>query len=124
MSALLAQVQQPAEGISTGMFSPLIFGTLIYVVLSVLSTVLDNRGDKRADTLGDVAFLVLGLMGVYTLVLVITALASEFDLIVDMVQILAIVIAFFTILVLVLFGLSTLFGVLGRARRGKKRVTT
>ena len=124
MSALVAQVANPAEGISSGTFAPLIFGTVIYVILYVGGSVLENRGDPRGATVGDIAFVVLGLLGVYTVVLLITVLASEFNLVVDMIKILAIVLIFFAILVVVLFGIGLLVGVIGRQLRREKRVTT
>jgi hypothetical protein len=123
MSALLAQVATPSEGISSSMFLPLILGTVIYVLLFVGGSVLEGRGKGWGATVGDVAFVVLALLGVYTAVLLITVLASEFELLIDMIKILAIVLAFFAILVVALFGLATLFGVIGRALRREKRVT-
>jgi hypothetical protein len=123
MSALLAQAATPSEGISSSMFVPLIWGTVIYVLLFVGGSLLEGRGDRRGATVGDVAFVVLGLLGVYTLVLLITVLASEYELLIDMLKVLAIVVAFFAILLVILFGLATLFGVIGRALRREKRVT-
>lgn len=124
MTALIAQVQTPSDGISSGMFTPLVFGTIIYVVLLLAATVLENRDDARGETLGNVSFVVLLLLGVYTAVLLISALAQQFELIVDMLEIMAIVVAFFAVIILVLFGLSLLFGLIGRLVGRRKRVTT
>lgn len=125
MSTLIAQVSAPpAEGLSASMFQPLFVGAVIYVVLYLVGATFQSRDDPRGETVGDVAFVVLALMGIYTVVLAITALASEFDLIVDMLKIVAIIVAFFGILIVLLFGIGTLFGLIGRVTSRKKRVTT
>jgi hypothetical protein len=120
----IAQVASPADGLSTGLFMPLVLGTVVYVLVLIASTVLEGRGDARGRVLGDVAFVILLLLGVYTAILLIMALASEFNLIVDMIQIIGIVVVFFALILVALFGVSLLFGVLGRAMKRKKRVTT
>jgi hypothetical protein len=124
MSALFAQVATPSEGISSSMFTPLIWGTVLYVLLFIGGTVLESRGSPRGNTVSDIAFVVLALLGVYTAVLLITVLASEFSLLIDMVKIVAIVVGFFAIVVVGLFGLGQLVGLIGRALRREKRVTT
>ena len=124
MSALLAQVVTPPEGLSTGLFLPLFYGAVIYALLYVVSAVLENRDDPRAGTVSDVAFVLMALMGVYTVVLLITALAARFDLVVDMLRVLAVVMVFFAVLILVLFALGLLVGLVARLVRRDKRVTT
>lgn len=124
MTALIAQVANPAAGLSTGLYVPLLIGTILYVLLLVAATVLENRDDRRARTLGDLAFVVLLLLGIYTVVLLIAALASEFKLILDMLQIVAIVVVFFALIVVLLFGVTQLLGLLGRTMKRKKRITT
>ena len=124
MTGVLAQVTTPPEGLSSSLFSPLIYGAVIYALLYVLSAVLENRDDPRAGTVGDGAFVLMALMGVYTVVLLITALATRFDLIVDMLRVLAVVMVFFAVLILVLFGVGLLVGVVARLVRRDKRVTT
>jgi len=121
---LIAQVASPADGISTGLFLPLLLGTILYVLLLLASTVLANRDDPRGGVLGDVAFVVLLLIGLYTAVLLIAVLALEFALIIDMLKVVAIVVVFFVLIVLVLFAFSLLFGLIGRSVKRKKRVTT
>ncbi len=124
MTALIAQVASPANGLSTGLFAPLLFGTIVYVLLLIAATVLENREDARGRTIGDIAFVVLLLLGVYTLVLLIAALAGEFNLIVDMLEIVALVVVFFALIVVLLFGVTQLLGLLGRTMKRKKRITT
>ncbi|MGI8845514.1 MAG: hypothetical protein ACR2HC_04965 [Thermoleophilaceae bacterium] len=124
MIALFAQVATPAGGISPGLFTPLLFGTIIYVLVLLGSVVLENHDDARATTLDDVAFVVLLLLGLYTAVLLITALAMEFPLIIDMLRVVAVVVVFFVAIVLVLFAFGLLFAVIGRMKTRKKRVTT
>ncbi len=57
------------------------------------------------------------LAAVYVAVLAVYAFASEFDLIADMVEIMAVMIGFFAILVVVLLGVELLLGLRGRRRR-------
>lgn len=124
MQTVLAQILQPAEGITPSLYLPLLIGTVVYVVLLVAGNVLESRDDVRGATIGDLAFALLILMGLYTTVLLVTALAMEFNLIVEMLKIVAVVVAFFAILVVVLFGLGQLVGLIARAVRRDKRITT
>jgi len=123
MAALLAQVSTPPDGLSAGMFTPLIYGAVLYAVLYVAGAVLANRDDPRDETAADAAFVLLLLLGVYTAVLVIMALASRFELLVDLLRIMTIVVVFFGLLIVVLFGFGLLFGAIGRALRRDKRIT-
>ncbi len=123
MATLLAQVSTPADGLSTGMFTPLIYGAVLYAVLYVAGAVLANRDDPRGETAGDAAFVLLLLLGVYTAVLVIMALASRFELLVDLLRIMTIVVVFFGLLIVVLFGFGLLFGAIARSLRRDKRIT-
>ena len=99
---MIAQVGTPAEGLSSSYFLPLILAGVLYVVLFVAARVLDGRGDDRSETAADAAFLVMLLSGAYTAVLAVVAVASEMDLIWDLVRILFVVVVFFGILLLAL----------------------
>ena len=117
MSALLAQIVTPAEGLESGLYQPLYLVLVLYVVLFVLGRVLDGREDSRADTVMDAGFALLCLAAVYVAVLAVYALSSQFDLIVDMVEIMAVMIGFFALLVVFLLGVELLVGLPGRRRR-------
>jgi lysylphosphatidylglycerol synthetase-like protein (DUF2156 family) len=98
----LAQFSTPSEGLATSYFLPLILAALLYAVLFVAARVLNGRGDPRADTAEDAGFALIVLSGVYVAILAVVALASEIDLIWDMVRILAIIVVFFAALILLL----------------------
>jgi len=114
---LIAQVAIPSEGLESSLYQPLYLVAIIYVGLFVAGRVLDGREDDRAETVQDAGFAVMLLAAVYVLILAIMAVFSEFDLIADMVQIMAIMIGFFAVLVTVLLGLELLVGLAGRGRR-------
>ena len=117
MNDLIAQVAIPSEGLESSLYQPLYLVAIIYVGLFVAGRVLDGREDDRAETVQDAGFAVMLLAAVYVLILAIMAVFSEFDLIADMVQIMAIMIGFFAVLVTVLLGLELLVGLAGRGRR-------
>ena len=117
MNTLVAQVATPSEGLESALYQPLYLVLVLYVVLFVLGRVLDGRDDRRTDTVLDAGFALLCLAAVYVAVLVVYAFTSEFDLIADMVEIMAVMIGFFAILVVALLGVELLLGLFGRGRR-------
>jgi len=117
MSTLIAQVKTPSEGLDAALYQPLYLVLVIYVALFVLGRVLDGRDDPRTDAVLDAGFALLCLAAVYVAVLAVYAFTSEFDLIADMVEIMAVMIGFFAILVVVLLGVELLLSVFGRGRR-------
>ena len=117
MIGLIAQVSVPSEGLESSLYQPLYLVLIIYAALFVAGRVLDGREDHRADTVQDAGFAVLLLAAVYVVILLIMSVFSEFDLIADMVQIMAIVIGFFAVLVTVLLGIELLVGLPGRRKR-------
>ena len=117
MTASLAQVVTPTEGLESGLYQPLYLVLVLYVALFVAGRVLEGHEDDRADTVQDAGFVLLLLAAAYVVILLVMAVFSEFDLIVDMVQIMAIVIGFFAILVTVLLGIELLVGLPGRRKR-------
>lgn len=117
MIDLLAQVSVPSEGLDPGLLRPLYLLAILYVIMFVAGRVLEGREDDRAESVMDASFALLLLAAVYVVVLLVMAVFSEFDLLADMVQIMAIVIAFFTLLVTALLGVELLVGLGGRRRR-------
>lgn len=99
---MIAQVGTPAEGLSSSYFLPLILAGVLYVALFVAARVLDGRGDERSENVADAAFLLMLLSAAYTAILAVVAVASEMDLIWDLVRILFVVVVFFGILILAL----------------------
>ena len=117
MTASLAQIVTPTEGLESGLYQPLYLVLVLYVVLFVMGRVLEGREDSRADTVLDAGFALLCLAAVYVAVLAVYALSSQFDLIVDMVEIMAVMIGFFALLVVFLLGVELLVGLPGRRKR-------
>lgn len=99
---ILAQVGAPTEGLSSSYFTPLILAAVLYVALFVATRVLDGRGDQRSELAADAAFLLMLLSAAYTAILAVVAVASEMDLIWDLVRILIVVVVFFGLLLLLL----------------------
>ena len=116
MSASLAQVVTPPRDSSPASTSRCTWCWSSTWSLFVAGRVLDGREDPRADTVLDAGFALLCLAAVYVAVLVVYACPSEFDLIVDMVEIMAVMIGFFALLVVVLLGVELLVGLPGRRR--------
>jgi hypothetical protein len=117
VSITLGQVAVPSEGLDSGLYMPLYLVLVLYVILFVAGRVFQGRDDPRAEAVLDAGFALVCLAAVYVAVLLIYAFASEFDLIVDMVEITAIMVGFFALLVVALMGIELLFGLGGRRRR-------
>ena len=117
MSFPLGQVSVPSEGLSSGLYMPLYLVAILYVILFVTARVFEGRDDPRADTVLDAGFALMCLAAVYVAVLLVYAFSAEFDLIADMVEVMAIMIGFFALLVVGLLGLELLVGLPGRKRR-------
>ena len=76
-----------------------------------------GRGNQAgAERLRDIGFLVILLAGAWVVVLLVLSLVSEFEEIWDMITIVLVIVVFFALLLLALFGLSLLFGGSARAR--------
>lgn len=107
----------PAEGLDSGYYQPLIFIGLVYVALFIASRVLEGREDRRAETAADAAFVTILLAGAYVAILALVALASEADLVWDLIRITVIMAVFFLLVVLILFGVFEWgVGVISRLR--------
>ena len=108
-----------------GLYFPLILAGVAYAVVTIAASVIASRGnEERAERLRDGGFLIVAAAGAWTLVLLLLAIFSEPDDLWDMVMITLVIVAFFAILLLVLFGISLLTGQIGRAAARRKRVTT
>ena len=107
------------------LFLPLIVAAAIYAIVSATAGVMAGRGNEaRADRLRDYGFLIVIASGVWVVILLLLALVDQPDDLGDMLVITIVIVAFFAILLLVLFGLSLLVGRLGRGTARRRRVTT
>lgn len=108
-----------------GLYFPLILIAIAYGVVSAAAGVMSGRGnDEGAERARDVAFLILALGGVWVVILTVLALISQPDDIGDILIITLVIVVFFAILLIALFGLSILTGRISRGASRRKRVTT
>jgi hypothetical protein len=110
---------------SWSMYLPLILGAAAFGVSAVVAGVMASRGnDSGAERVRDYGFLLLLAIGAWTVILLIVSIFNEPDDIGDMVTITLVIVVFFALLLLAFFGISLLFGALGRMTSRGKRVTT
>jgi hypothetical protein len=108
-----------------GLYFPLILIAAAFAIVIATAGVMGGRGnDEGAERMRDVGFLVILLGAVWIVILTILALISEPDDIGDLLLITLVIVVFFAILLIVLFGLSLVFGRLGRTTSRRRRVTT
>ena len=111
--------------LSWGLYLPLILAAALYGALVIVAGVMASRDNEAgAERVRDSGFVVILLGGVWVIVLLLLAAFSEPDDIWDMVTITLVIVVFFALLLLVLFGISLLIGQLGRTTARRKRVTT
>jgi threonine/homoserine/homoserine lactone efflux protein len=111
--------------LSWGLYFPLILIASAFAIVSAAAGIMGGRGnDERAEGLRDVGFGIVLLGGVWVVILALLALISEPDDIGDLLIITLVIVAFFVMLLVVLFGLSLLVGRLGRGASRRRRVTT
>jgi hypothetical protein len=111
--------------LSWSLFLPLLLAAIAYGALAAVAGVMTSRGNEdAAERLRDYRFVLLLAMGAWTVVLVLISAFSEPDEMWDMVVITLVVVAFFVILLTVLFGISRLLGAIGRLTSRRRRVTT
>jgi hypothetical protein len=109
--------------LSWGLYLPLILAGLAYGGAAIVAGVMSSRGNEPgAERVRDGGFVLILLAGVWVVVLLLLALFSEPDELWDMAVITLVIVVFFALLLVVLFGISLLVGRLGRGRR--RRVTT
>jgi hypothetical protein len=107
------------------LYVPLILVALAFAIASATAGVMAGRGNtEAAERVRDVGFVILLIGAVWTVILTVLALISEPDDIGDMLTITLVIVVFFALLLLALFGFSLLFGRLGRSRARRRRVTT
>ena len=107
------------------LYFPLILIAAAFAIVSATAGVMAGRGNHdRAEHVRDFGFLILLLGAVWVVILTVIALISEPDDIGDMLIITLVIVVFFAILLLVLFGLSLLVRRVGRTGSRRRRVTT
>ena len=106
------------DGNPTVFYLPLLLLGLAYaVVYAIAQAAGTRRGQEARERMLDVAFGVALLAAVYTLVLLIISVVTLPDLVVDLVRIVLVMVAFFAVLLSVLFGIfELLFGRVGRTQ--------
>ena len=108
-----------------GLYFPLILIAIAYAAVSATAGVMAGRGNnERAERTRDVAFLILALGGVWVVILTVLALISQPDDIGDILVITLVIVVFFAILLVVLFGLSLVMGRITSGTSRRRRVTT
>jgi hypothetical protein len=109
----------PDEGLSSSFYPPLVIIGIAYVLLRVVG---QARSGERGETLVDYSFVLLLLAGAYTLMLALVALVSKTSLIGDLLLVLAVLIAFFGVLLIGLLAIFDLgIGGIARARARRRR---
>jgi hypothetical protein len=111
--------------VSWSLFVVLILGAFGYAAISVVAGVMASRGiEAGAERARDYAFLLLLAMGAWIVILVLVSLINKPNSVGDMLTIMAVVVAFFAILLLVFFGISLLIGAVSRGMARRRQVTT
>jgi hypothetical protein len=107
------------------MFLPLILAGIAYGIVSIAAGVMSSRGNEDgAERVRDYGFLLLLAFGAWTIILLIVSLINKPNDVGDMLIITLVIVVFFALLLLAFFGISLLFGALGRQTTRGKRVTT
>jgi len=111
--------------LSWGLYFPLILAGVAYAIVTIVGGVMATRGNEGgAERVRDGGFLIVLAAGVWVVVLLLLSLFSEPEELWDMLIITLVLVAFFVILLLVLFGISLLVGRIGRTAARRRRVTT
>jgi CBS domain containing-hemolysin-like protein len=107
-----------ASNLPFGMYMPIVIVLAAFAFVSVYGNVARNREDRaRAEQMGDIAFLLVLLGAVYSVVLLIASAVSYPQRFWDMILITFVVLAFFAILLFVFF----FFGEVLPRRLGRRR---
>jgi len=110
-----------AENLPSSMYTPLVVLLVAYAVLSLLASRAHGNEDRdRAERFDTIAFAVLLVSALYTIVLVISAVFSYPSRSTDMVTIIVVICAFFAALLFVFFVLAELIPGLIRGRRSER----
>ncbi|MEA2331954.1 MAG: hypothetical protein QOH58_2092 [Thermoleophilaceae bacterium] len=113
------------QSLSWGLYFPLILAAAAYALASIAAGVMASRGNETgAERARDVGFVILLLSGAWVVVLLLISLVSEPDDLWDMVIITLVIVAFFALLLVALFGISVVVRRLGRVGSRRRRVTT
>ena len=112
----------PDEGLSFGLYLPLLLGGVLYTVLLLAGAWFESRDGRHAhaETARNAAFVVMLVAAAYAVVLALVALVSKLEMIEDFFTIVLVVAAFFGLLAVVLLLAEMGLGVLGRRRRRRQ----
>jgi Kef-type K+ transport system membrane component KefB len=109
-----------AENLPSSMYTPLVVLLVAYAALSLLAgRALSREDTDRAERFGTIAFAVLLVAALYTIVLVISAVFAYPSRSTDMVTIVLVMCGFFALLLFVFFLLAE--WIPGRLRRREER---
>jgi polyferredoxin len=108
----------PETGLDNFFWQLLLIPGVIYVVLYIAANVLEARENPTAETLHDIGFGVIALAGVYAVILTVIALVSRPNLMGDLALTILIIVAFFALLVLLLYAIFELLLPRFRRQRG------
>lgn len=113
-----------AENLPSSMYTPLVVLLIVYVALGLVAARARAHEDTdRAERFDTIAFAVLIVAALYTIVLVITAVFAYPSRSTDMVTILLVISGFFALLLFVFFLLAEwLPGKLGRGRSSERAI--
>jgi len=108
-----------------GLYFPLILAGVAYAIAAIAAGVMAGRGNEAgAERVRDAGFMLLLAAGVWVVVLLLLALFSEPDDLWDMVMITLVIVGFFVLLLLALFGISLMVARIGRTMARRRRITT
>jgi TRAP-type C4-dicarboxylate transport system permease large subunit len=111
-----------AENLPPSLYTPLVVLLAIYALLALLAARARGREDRdRTDRFETIAFGVLLVAALYTIVLVISAVFSYPSRSTDMVTIILVICGFFALLLFAFFVLAEL---IPRRLRGRRATTT
>jgi uncharacterized membrane protein len=111
--------------VSWDLFLPVILAGIAYGIISIVAGVIASRGNAdRAERVRDYGFVVLLAIAAWTVILLIISIFNRPNSVWDMVVITLVIVVFFALLLVVFFGISLVFGALGRMTSRRRQVTT
>jgi hypothetical protein len=108
-----------------GFYLPLILAAFAFGASAIVAAVMSSRGnEERAESVRNGGFVLLLLAGAWVIVLLLMSIFSQPDDLWDMVVITFVIVAFFALLLGVLFGISLVVRRISGLSSRRKRVTT
>jgi cytochrome bd-type quinol oxidase subunit 2 len=102
--------------VSSGLYTPVVVIAAVYAGLAIAAGVVAGRGDgERSERYRDLAFGTVLLAAAYTVVLLVLAATDAPNRFTDMIKIFLVVIAFFALLLFLLFLISQVYARLRRS---------